>query len=310
MENNKKISIIIPVYNEEKTISKVIQDFKKELPKADIIVIDNNSSDNTVKNALESGGCILFEKKQGKGYVVRKAFNEIDADVFILVDGDDTYPANEIHKLIEPVISGRYDMVVGNRLNDFKKENKTFLHGFGNNFFVWLINLVFRSNIKDVFSGYRVFSSDFVQETPLLSTGFEIESEITVQSLERGFRVKEIPIKYRERPQGSYSKLRTFHDGWRILLAIFSIFRDYRPMAFFSLLAALFLLMGFCTGFIVIIDYLQKGIVTRVPFAILTSLLIIVSFLCFIGGFIVGAVNRRFSELNELIKKSKKICKP
>lgn len=310
MEYNKKISIIIPVYNEEKTISKVIQDFKKELPKADIIVIDNNSSDNTVKNAQESGGCILFEKKQGKGYVVRKAFNEIDADVYILVDGDDTYPANEIHKLIEPVISGHYDMVVGNRLNDFKKENKTLLHGFGNNFFVWLINLVFRSNIKDVFSGYRVFSSDFVQETPLLSTGFEIESEITVQSLERGFRVKEIPIKYRERPQGSYSKLRTFHDGWRILLAIFSIFRDYRPMAFFSLLAALFLLMGFCTGFIVIVDYLQKGIVTRVPFAILTSLLIIVSFLCFIGGFIVGAVNRRFSELNELIKKSKKICKP
>lgn len=309
MENNKKISIIIPVFNEEKTISKVIFDFKKELPNAEIIVIDNNSTDNTVKNAKEGGAQILFEKKQGKGYVIRKAFNEIEADVYILVDGDDTYPANEIHKLIEPVISGQYDMVVGNRLNNFKKENKTLLHGLGNNFFVWLINLVFRSNIKDVFSGYRVFSKEFVQETPLLSTGFEIESEITVQSLERGFHVQEIPINYRERPQGSYSKLRTFHDGWRILLAIFSIFRDYRPMAFFSLLAAFFLLLGFCTGSIVIVDYIQKGIVTRVPFAILTSLLVIVSFLCFIGGFIVGAVNRRFSELNELIKKSKKICK-
>lgn len=298
-----KIGIVIPCFNEERTISKVIRDFKAQLPNADIIVIDNNSSDKTIAIAEKENIKILFENRQGKGNVLRKAFNELDYDIYVVVDADDTYPAEEVHKLIKAVETERVDMAVGTRLDDFKKENKVFLHNIGNAFFVLLINLVFHCKIKDVFSGYRVFSREFVKNTPLLSPGFEIESEITIQALEMGYKIKEIPIKYRERPQGSVSKLKTFKDGWKILLAIFSIFRDYRPMAFFSFFAVAFILLGIGSGVIVIIDYIQKGIVTRVPFAILTALLIIVGCICFIGGFIVSAINRRFSELREMQKK-------
>lgn len=298
-----KIGIVIPCFDEEKTISKVIRDFKAQLPEADIVIVDNNSTDGTVAFAKKENVKVLFENKQGKGNVLRKAFNELDYDIYVVVDADDTYPAEEVHKLIQAVEEEKVDMVVGTRLDNFKKESKVFLHNIGNAFFVRLINFVFHSKIKDVFSGYRAFSREFVKNTPLLSPGFEIESEITIQALEMGYKIKEIPINYRKRPEGSLSKLRTFKDGWKILLAIFSIFRDYRPMAFFSFLATFFILLGIGFGIIVIIDYVQKGIVTRVPFAILTALLIIVGCICFIGGFIVSAINRRFSELKELQKK-------
>jgi glycosyltransferase involved in cell wall biosynthesis len=296
----QNVCVLIPALNEELTIATVIGDFHKQLPDADVVVINNNSTDQTVNIAKKAGARILYEKKPGKGNAVRKAFAELDADIYVMVDADDTYPANMVSKMIKAVNEEKIDMVIGTRLENFKKEEKKFLHNFGNNFFVWLLNLVFHSHFKDIFSGYRVFSREFVKNTPLLSEGFEIESELTVQALERGYKVKEIPIEYRERPKGSHSKLRTFNDGWKILLAIFSIFRDYRPMTFFTILACFFLLLGLIFGSFVIIDYVQKGIVTRVPFAILTTLLIIVGCICFIGGFIVSAVNRRFAELNEI----------
>ena len=302
-QNNNKIAVLIPAYNEEKTIVKVINDFKQELSEADIIVIDNNSNDQTKSLAEQNGAKVLVEKKLSKGNAVRKAFNEISADIYIMVDADDTYPANEVHKLIDPIKNGSADMTVGTRLENFKKENKKFLHNLGNKFFVGLVNFIFKSKYKDIFSGYRVFSKNFVANVPLLSDGFEIESELTIKALERGYSVKEIPITYRERPAGSYSKLRTFSDGWKILLAIFSILRDYRPMAFFSIIALFFIVLGLICGSIVIVDYIQKGIVTRVPFAILTAILIILGFICFIGGFIVSAVNRRFDEIAELNKR-------
>ncbi len=298
-----KICVIIPCYNEEQTIVKVIQDFKKELPEAEIVVVDNNSKDKTSALAKEAGATVLLERRQGKGNAMRKAFNEVDADVCVMVDGDDTYPANEAYKLINLVLEDGVDMAIGTRLENFTKEKKKILHGLGNKFFVNLVNFIFRSNFKDIFSGYRAFSRDFIKTLPLLSEGFEIESELTIKSLQRGYRVKEIPTAYQDRPDGSESKLSTFRDGWKILMAIFSILRDYRPMAFFSFLAFIFIIAGGATGTIVILDYLEKGIVTRVPFAIVTSMLVISGLICFIGGFIVSAINRRFEELAELQKK-------
>lgn len=299
----KKICVIIPCCNEEKTVQKVITDFKQELPTAEICVIDNNSTDATQVLAKQSGARVIFVKAQGKGNALRQAFNSLSADIYVMVDADDTYPAKEVHKLIKLIETENIDMVIGTRLENFKKENKKFLHSIGNQFFVRLINFIFHRNFKDVFSGYRSFSRNFVRNIPLLSEGFEIESEMTIKALEQGYSIKEIPVQYQERPKGSQSKLRTFRDGWKILLAIFSILRDYRPMSFFTILASIFIAAGGVTGVIVILDYLEKGIVTRVPFAILTAILIISGLLCFIGGFIVSAVNRRFAEILELFKK-------
>lgn len=298
-----RTAIFFPCFNEEKTIDKVIKDFKKAIPEAAFFLIDNASTDSSVAIAKANSINVLTEKKLGKGHVVRKAFAEIDADIYVMVDGDDTYAADDVIKLINLVKNEDVDMAIGTRLQNFQKENKAALHSFGNKFFVFLVNFIFHSKIEDIFSGYRAISKKFVKNAPLLSSGFEIESEMTIQALERDYVIKEIPVQYQSRPAGSFSKLKTFSDGWKILLTIFSIFRDYRPMAFFSIIAFCFFLLGLFFGFVVIIDYLQKGIVTRVPYAILTTLLIIMGCLSFIGGFIVSAINRRYQELEEIIKK-------
>lgn len=298
-----KIIVFIPAYNEERAIGKVISDFKRCLPGVDIVVIDNNSQDQTAKIAKDQGAIVLEEKRQGKGFAIRKFFQEIKADIYVMIDADDTYPAEEVQKLLDPILQGEADMTVGTRLEQANNETLNLLHQAGNKFFVFFVNFCFRSRFKDIFSGYRVMTHEFVKNIPLLSSGFEIEAELTIQALERGFRIKEIPVKYRARPAGSYSKLRTWQDGWKILLSIFAILRDYRPMTFFTILAFLFFLAGLFFGLIVIFDYLQKGIVTRVPFAILSSLLIILGFSSFIGGFVVSSVNRRFEEILAIWKK-------
>ncbi|MBU1177597.1 glycosyltransferase family 2 protein [Patescibacteria group bacterium] len=297
------LTVVIPCYNEEKTIKKVITDFQRHLPEAEIIVYDNNSTDQTVKIAQAAGVKVLHEKRQGKGQVVKSMFDNIQADIYVLVDGDDTYPAEAARKLIKPVLDDEVDVVVGTRLEG--ADNKTLrpLHQIGNRIILGVINLFFRTNFKDILSGYRIMGKKFVHNVPLLSSGFEIETELTLQALERGFRIKEIPIKYRERPVGSQSKLKSFQDGSKIIFTIMSILRDYRPMTFFPLVASLFVLIGLIFGSTVIIEYYQTGFVTKLPRAVLSVSLILISSIVFVAGFVVETINRRFRETHILFRR-------
>ncbi|MDD3887315.1 MAG: glycosyltransferase family 2 protein [Patescibacteria group bacterium] len=302
---NEKIAIVIPCYNEEKTIGKVISDFKKELPGARIILFDNNCTDNTVKIAKDFSVEVIKEERQGKGYVIQSMFDNIDSEYYIMIDGDDTYPAVEVHKLLQPVIEDKTDMVVGTRLEQATKKTLRPLHQFGNVLILKTINIFFRTNLKDILSGYRVMNKKFIKSIPILTSGFEVETEITLQALERGLRIKEIPIMYRERPDGSESKLRSFRDGSKILYTILSILRDYRPMTFFPLLAGIMILIGFVIGIVIIIEYYQTGFVSRLPSAVLSVSLIILGAITFITGLVVDTINRRFKELQQLNQRNK-----
>jgi len=221
-----KTIVFLPCYNEEQTLAKVIDDFRKYLPEAEIVVYDNNSTDRSTAIAREKNATLYTEKRKGKGNVVKSAFNNLEADIFIMSDADDTYPAEEIKKLIQPVLDGEADMVVGTRLEQAGDKELRRLHQFGNRFIMFILNFVFRAKFKDILSGYRIMTKDFVKNIPLLSEGFEIETELTIQALERGYRVKEIPVAYRERPEGSESKIETFKDGFKIVFTIMSILRD------------------------------------------------------------------------------------
>lgn len=301
----EKIAIIIPCYNEEKTIGKVIYDFKKELPDAEIIVYDNNCTDNTTKIAKENNAQVIQEERQGKGYVIQSMFDNIDAQYYIMVDGDDTYPALEVNKLLQPVLQNKADMVVGTRLEQATNKTLRPLHQLGNFLILKTINIFFRTNLKDILSGYRIMNRQFVKNIPILTSGFEVETEITLQALERGLRIKEIPIIYRERPDGSMSKLKSFRDGSKILYTILSILRDYRPMTFFPLLAAIMVIIGLIIGIVVAIEYYQTGFVSRLPSAVLSVSLIILGAITLITGLVVDTVNRRFKELQQLNQRNK-----
>lgn len=243
---NKKIAVLIPCYNEELTVAKTVQDFKKALPEADVYVYDNNSTDRTSELAKEAGAIVRKETHQGKGNVVRTMFREIDADAYVLVDGDDTYPAEEVHKLLEPVLEGNADMVIGDRLSNgtYYSENKRAFHEFGNNLVRDLINRLFHGSIKDIMTGYRVFSRRFVKCMPVRSEGFQIETEMTVFSLIMRLNVVELPITYRDRPEGSFSKLNTYKDGWKVLVTLFDLYKNYRPFYFFFLIFVVLLIIG------------------------------------------------------------------
>lgn len=298
----KKV-VFIPCYNEEITLGKVIDDFRRELPEAEIVVFDNNSTDRSLEIAREKGVKIYEEKRQGKGNVVKAAFDQLEADIYIMVDADDTYPAEEAKKLLKPVEEGEADVVVGTRLENADNKELRKLHQFGNRVILFLLNFSFRAHLKDILSGYRVMNRDYVKSIPLLSEGFEIETEMTLQALERGFRVKEISIQYRARPAGSESKLESFRDGFKIVFTIVSILRDYRPIAFFLGLCLILLALGLIAGLTVALEYFRTGLVTRMPLAILSTLLIILSFISLITGFIVSAINRRFEEMQVILKK-------
>lgn len=300
---NPTIAVIIPCLNEEKTIGKVVTDFKAQLPQATIYVYDNSSNDATVSLATQAGAVVRKEPHQGKGNVVRRMFEDVEADVYIMIDGDDTYPAEEVHHLMKPVLEGEADMVVGNRLAYQTQDNFSWLHKLGNHLLLGILNMLFNSSFKDMLSGYRVMNRDFVKNIPLLAQEFEVETEITIQALEKRFIVEERPIHYRARPDGSESKVRTFRDGYKILMTIFWILRDYRPMTFFPLLAAIFLIPGVVGGISVTVEYFQTGFVSRLPTTILSIGLILVAVLIFITGFMISTVNRRFSELDEVLKK-------
>ena len=302
MKNNKKIAILIPCYNESLTIEKVIKDYKKVLPNADIYVYDNNSSDGTDEIAKRAGAIVRYEYRQGKGNVIRTMFREIEADCYLMIDGDDTYPAEHAKEMCDYVLNGQADMVIGDRLSStYFDENKRAFHNFGNVLVRWLINKLFRSNIRDIMTGYRAFSYDFVKTFPILSKGFEIETEMTIHSLDKNFLLKEIPVEYRDRPAGSVSKLNTVSDGIKVIKTITRLFKEYKPQVFFSIFGILFLIISLCFGIPVFIEYFKTGLVKRFPTLIFSGFMLIISVLSFVCGIILEVVVKKHKQLYELI---------
>lgn len=271
---DKKIAILIPCYNEVVTIEKVVSDFKHELPEAEVIVYDNNSSDGTDEAARNAGATVYYERRQGKGNVVRSMFRNIDADCYVLVDGDDTYPASAVKELIKPVINNGADMVVGDRLSTtYFTENKRAFHNFGNKLVKNLINRLFKGSVNDIMTGYRAFSKTFVKSFPVVSKGFEIETEMTIHALDKNMYIVEVPIEYKDRPEGSVSKLNTVQDGMKVMRTIAKLFRDYKPLVFFSIISALVFLFGFAFFVVVLVEYFETGLVTKIPTLIVSSLI-------------------------------------
>lgn len=306
-----KIAVLLPCYNEEITIGKVIEDFKRELPEATIYVYDNNSSDRTTEVALSHGAVVRQEPRQGKGNVVRSMFRDIDADIYVMADGDDTYPAEFVHDIIKPVINGEANLVIGDRLSNgtYFNENKRQFHGFGNTLVKNLINRLYKSNINDIMTGYRAFDRLFVKSLPVTSPGFEIETEMSIHALDNKFLIKEVAIDYRDRPEGSESKLNTVQDGMKVLRMIFTLFKDYKPFLFFTSWAAIFLILGLIAGVPVILEYVRTAFVTRVPSAILAVGFVMLSMLAFACGLILDTVagtHRKQFEL-ELTRISERI---
>ena len=301
--NNEKIAILIPCYNESLTIKKVINDFKRELPEADIYVYDNNSTDNTYEIALNEGAIVKKEPRQGKGNVIRQMFFDIEADYYLMVDGDDTYPAENSKELISALREGRADMVIGDRLSNgtYFNENKRAFHDFGNNLVKNSINRLYQADIKDVMTGYRGFNRMFVKSFPVMSSGFQIETEFTIHALDKRFKLVEIPIDYRDRPEGSESKLDTYSDGFKVLLTILKMFKDYKPLLFFSIISLIFFLFGLIFGVPVINEFIRTGFITKVPSSILATGLMVFALLLLITGLILDTVvtnSKKEYELN------------
>ena len=291
----EKIAVLLPAYNEEITIQKVIKDFQEVLPDADIYVYDNNSKDQTNKLAKEAGAIVRFEPRQGKGNVVRSMFREIDADYYIMADADDTYPAAEVEKLLEPLRNGMADMTIGDRLSNgtYSQENKRGFHDFGNNLVRNLINFLYKGEYNDIMTGYRGFNRLFVKTFPVLSPGFEIETELSIHSMDKRFKLVEVPITYKDRPEGSESKLSTFSDGFKVLKMIFSLFKDYKPLIFFSLVSLVLVFLGLITGIPVISEFAKTGLISKLPSAVLATGFMILASLTFIAGLILDTVVRQ-----------------
>lgn len=291
----EKIAVLLPAYNEEITIVKVIKDFRKALPHAEIYVYDNNSKDRTNELAREAGAIVRFEPRQGKGNVVRSMFREIDADYYIMVDADDTYPAAEVESLLQPLRDGLADMTIGDRLSNgtYSKENKRGFHGLGNNLVRILVNKLYKGNYNDIMTGYRGFNRLFVKNFPVLSPGFEIETELSIHSLDKRYKLVEVPITYKDRPEGSESKLSTFSDGFKVLRMIFSLFKDYKPLIFFTILTIIFLTLGLISGIPVISEFAKTGLISKLPSAVLATGFIILSALSLVAGFILDTVVRQ-----------------
>ena len=297
-----KTAVLIPCYNEELTIEKVVKDFKKELPEADIYVYDNNSKDKTAEIAKKAGAIVRYENRQGKGNVVRTMVREIDADIYIMVDGDDTYPAEFVHKLIEPVLNGEADMTIGDRLSNgtYQQEIKKNFHEFGNNIVRGSINLLFNCKLKDIMTGYRVFNKTFVKNMPVMSPKFELETEMTLFALDKRFRIKEIPIVFRERPEGSESKINTFSDGFKVLKTIVKMFKDFKPRQFFWIISLIFVLIGLIVGIPVIAEFAKTGYINKLPSAVLSTGIMIFAIIIAQCGVILDTVVKQNRENYEL----------
>lgn len=286
------IAVLIPCYNEAKTIAKVVRDYRAALPEADIYVYDNNSTDHTDDIAREAGAIVRYEYRQGKGNVIRSMFREIDADCYLMIDGDDTYPAENAREMVNLVLERKVDMVVGDRLSaTYYTENKRPFHNMGNRLVKGLVNTIFKGSVSDIMTGYRAFSRRFVKNFPALSGGFQLETEMTIFALSHHMRIVEVPIDFTERPEGSFSKLSTFRDGAKVLLCIFNMYRHYRPLAFFSWAALLLALFAIAVGVPVVIEYVRFHFVYKVPSAVLASGLFGISVMVFLCGVILDTIS-------------------
>ena len=286
-----KIAVLIPCYNEAQTVGKVVADWRAALPEATVYVYDNNSTDGTDEIARSAGAVVRYARQQGKGNVIRLMFREIDAESYIMVDGDDTYPAEYGREMVDLVINGQADMVVGDRLSStYFNENKRPFHNFGNSLVRRTINMLFKSDIKDIMTGYRAFSYQFVKTYPVLSRGFEIETEMTIHALHRHMQVENVVIDYRDRPEGSESKLNTFSDGFKVLGTIVRLFKNYRPCQFFGLLAAVLALVALAFLAPVLGWYFATGLVPRFPTLIVCCVVLVAALLLFIAGVILSSL--------------------
>ena len=287
----EKIAVLIPCYNESKTIKKVVEDYKKVLPEADIYVYDNNSTDGTDEIARSAGAIVRYERRQGKGNVIRTMFRDIDADCYLMIDGDDTYPAENAREMCDLVLKNNSDMVIGDRLSStYFQENKRPFHNFGNTLVRAAVNQLFKGNITDIMTGYRAFSPLFVKSFPVLSKGFEIETEMSIFALDKNMQLDTVAVQYRDRPDGSVSKLNTYSDGIRVIFTIVKLYKDYKPLHFFGICAVLFLALGLGFFIPVLIEYFQTGLVARFPTLFASIAVMIVAILMLICGFILDTV--------------------
>ena len=300
-KEKKKIAVLIPCYNEAKTVAKVVKDYKEVLPEADIYVYDNNSSDGTDKIAKKAGAIVRYEYRQGKGNVIRSMFRDIDADCYLMIDGDDTYPAENAREMCELILEEKADMVIGDRLSStYFTENKRPFHNLGNKMVRFLINKLFKNDVKDIMTGYRAFSFEFVKSFPVLSKGFEIETEMTIHAVDKNFKLVEVPVTYRDRPEGSESKLNTYSDGFKVLKTIATLFKEYKPASFFNIISILFLLIALVLGIPVVVEYFKIGLVPRFPTLIASGIALVISLLLCMTGIILQVIAKKHRQLYEL----------
>ena len=300
--DKKTIAVLVPCYNEGLTIAKVVADFKEALPEATIYVYDNNSKDDTDKIALEAGAVVRYEYRQGKGNVIRSMFRDIDAECYIMIDGDDTYPAEHAREIANLILENKADMVIGDRLSStYFTENKRAFHNSGNKSVRFLINKLFKNNVKDIMTGYRGFNKEFVKTFPIQAKGFEIETEMTIHALDKNIRIREVPVDYRDRPDGSESKLNTVSDGMKVMKTIFSLFKDYMPMKFFGLFSLLTLIISAILFIPVFIEFFQTGLVLRFPTLFVSLVFLLISVFSFFTGVILDVVNKKNRQLYELM---------
>lgn len=295
---NPEIAVLIPCYNEGVTIYDVVKDFQKCLPHAKVYVFDNNSTDNTVKRSQEAGAVVVREEYQGKGNVVRRMFREVEADIYLMVDGDDTYDASIAPQMIREIQQNAYDMIVAVR--SVQKEAYPTGHVWGNKLFNWALKIIFNSHFSDIFSGYRAFSKRFIKSFPAVSAGFDIETELSIHALEMRCPVKEMPGFYKERPEGSYSKLSTWKDGFKVLWRMGMLYKEMRPFLFFSQIGILILLIAVILGYPVLMHYLATGLVPRFPTAMVSASLGIISILSFTCGLILESLHQARREFKRL----------
>ena len=298
----RKIAVLIPCYNESITIEKVVKDFKEALPEATIYVYDNNSSDHTDEIAKKAGAVVRYEYRQGKGNVIRSMFRDIEADCYIMADGDDTYPAEHAKDMAKLVLDKGVDMVIGDRLSStYFTENKRPFHNMGNKMVRFFINKLFGNEVRDIMTGYRAFSRRFVKSFPVLSKGFEIETEMTIHAVDKNFLLEEIPVLYRDRPDGSESKLNTFSDGIKVLSTIATLFREYRPFAFFSSIAVVLWLLAAVLFIPVLIEFLHTGLVLRFPTLIVSGIIAVMGMLLWVCGIILTVIVKKHRQLYEIL---------
>ncbi len=296
-----KIAVLVPCYNEAKTIAKVVRDYRAALPEADIYVYDNNSTDGTAALAKEAGAIVCHERMQGKGNVIRAMFRQIEADAYLMTDGDDTYPAEHAREMVDLVLHDKVDMVVGDRLGStYFTVNKRPFHNVGNRLVRVLVNRIFRGNIADLMTGYRAFSDQFVKSFPVLSKGFEIETEMSIHALDKNLSIQSVKVDYRDRPADSHSKLNTYTDGLRVLRTVGMLYKEYRPLSFFGIFALFFFLLGGILFIPVILEYIATGLVPRFPTLIVSGVMEMLSMLMLVCGLILDTVAKKHRQLFEV----------